>query len=133
MSDAKKFIKDNIYVSSKRINKGGELTSSISMFSYSGNGGYLGYSIHKAPTNNCQIFSIAAAENILGQCTAPLAKEHFEGASLFISKRLCLIDVNILHRKKLHEMFPPEAFIIEQPYRNLTGSEMIMCLIKVRD
>lgn len=87
--------------------------------------------IIRSPLLNCQTFSIAGICNILTTYTTEECKEHFKTIVGEIHKKQLLIDIELFYLDKIKKIFKQEDFIFETPYRNSTGSEMVMCLIKV--
>jgi len=105
------------------------------------------YWIYRGPFHNCQIFTIGSAANILKPPVFidddRVAKhpnlsdeeilEHFVQASIKVGKKLMLIDVYQTLIEDVKRVFKDRPILFESPYQNLTGSNMVMFLIKVRD
>ena len=85
--------------------------------------------IVKSPFSNCQTFSIAGIDNIMSKDNKI---EILRAIQSKIGKTQLACDISEAWLPKLEETFPKEDFIIKQPYKNMTGSPMVMCLIKTR-
>lgn len=85
--------------------------------------------IFKSPFSNCQTYSIAGIDSIMSKDSK---MEILRAIQFKIGKSQLSCDISEAWLPKLEEIFPKEDFIIKQPYKNMTGSPMVMCLIKIR-
>lgn len=105
-----------------------EQTKWSQMYNYQGS--YITYGVCQAPTSNCQIFSIMYAEGILVQ-PPNVALEHFTEIQRYLSKPQVLVDISTSYLPRLKDIFSPECFLVESPYKNATGRSMVICLINI--
>lgn len=82
------------------------------------------------PMGNCQVMSIGFFCNLLYYAITP------EDVKKFVSKyaekferKLLLIDLNLSYVEKAKKIYPEMTTF---PYTSSNGSEMVMCLIRVR-
>ena len=86
--------------------------------------------IIKDPFSNCQTYSLSGVDVILSK-GVDAAKEVFKKSYEIISKNQIIVDVSAKYLNRLEEVFPNEAdWILKAPYRNSTGSFMVICIIK---
>lgn len=85
--------------------------------------------IFKSPFSNCQTYSIAGIDTIMSRDNKI---EILKAIQSRAQKTQLACDISQKWLSKLEEIFLKEDFIIKQPYKNETGSPMVMCLIKTK-
>lgn len=83
--------------------------------------------ITHSPTGNCQIYTIANANYILGYDNT---LEIFKTIQKRANKAQMLIDINQSYIPRLEAIFKPEDIVFKQSYTSTNGSNMIIYLIK---
>jgi len=88
--------------------------------------------ITTSPTANCQIFSLAQANNIFGYVQGDLLKQLLKLIGHQTnSKAMMLIDVNVGYSKKVEEVFPTEFIKLKSDYLSTNNSNMCMYLLNM--
>lgn len=88
--------------------------------------------VTESPFMNCQTYAIGNITEIL-QYEKPKIIEILQYINNQIEKNQLIIDFSIDYLTKVKTLFNANDFIFIQEYENFTGSQMVMCLINVRD
>lgn len=86
-----------------------------------------------SPTANCQLFSLAQANNFFANVKGvDLIKTLQLIGKTAGAKQIMLIDVNQSYFNKVEELFKPENVIIKTPYLSTNGSNMCIYLLRMK-
>ena len=88
--------------------------------------------INQAPTNNCQLLSLASFANILSQYKEKYEIQHIlKCVSQRVCKRLILVDVRKTYVEKLEKLLDEKQITLKQEYKSSNSSDMCIFIIKV--